>query len=87
MSNSPSTLPRERLVELREMLNEQHVNTGLKVVTAPFRFVGFWAAVALPFLYLPLLFNGLNQSEITVFTALVALNALALIVGHNYARS
>ncbi|WP_410766790.1 hypothetical protein [Haloferax sp. DFSO60] len=87
MSNSPSTLPRERLVELREMLNEQHINSSMKVVTAPFRFVGFWAAVALPFLYLPLLFNGLGNSEITVFTALVALNVVALVVGHNHARA
>ncbi|KAB1187783.1 MULTISPECIES: hypothetical protein [Haloferax] len=88
MSNSSTNLPRERLSELREMVaDEQQLPTGVRLVAAPLRFVGFWAAVALPFLYVPLLFGGLEASELTVFVALVALNALALVIGHNYARS
>jgi len=88
MSNSPSTVPRERLSQLREALTEERsLRLGFELVAAPLRFVGFWAAVALPFLYVPLLFGGLESSEFTVFGALLALNALALVLGHNYARS
>jgi fatty acid desaturase len=88
MSNSSTNLPRERLSQLRERVpDEQQLPTGVKLVAAPLRFVGFWAAIALPFMYMPLLYGGLQASELTVFVALVALNALALVVGHNYARS
>ncbi|MDS0240856.1 MULTISPECIES: hypothetical protein [Haloferax] len=88
MSNSPSTVPRERLSQLREVVTEERsLRLGFELVAAPLRFVGFWAAVALPFLYLPLLFGGLEASEFTVFGVLLALNALALVIGHNYARS
>jgi hypothetical protein len=54
---------------------------GLRSVEA----VTFWAAVLLPFAYLPLLVGGLNDGELLVFAALVAANALALVVGHDYA--
>ncbi|ELZ96766.1 hypothetical protein C440_03293 [Haloferax mucosum ATCC BAA-1512] len=98
MSNSSSTVPRERLSQLREKVtDEQQLSTGLRLVTAPVRFVGFWAAVALPFLYLPLLVGGLSETvtlsanlsgnELTVFVALVTLNVVALVIGHDYARS
>ncbi|AHZ23511.1 hypothetical protein E6P09_14525 [Haloferax mediterranei ATCC 33500] len=88
MSNSSSTVPRERLSKLRERVtDEQQLTTGLRLIAIPVRFIGFWVAVALPFLYLPLLVGGLSGSELTAFVALVAVNALALVVGHNYARS
>ncbi|MCO8265379.1 hypothetical protein ACOZ4B_07085 [Haloferax prahovense] len=88
MSNSPSTVPRERLSQLRDVVTEeQPLRLGFELVAAPLRFVGFWAAVALPFLYVPLLFGGLEAGEFTVFGGLLALNALALVLGHNYARS
>ncbi|SEL49172.1 hypothetical protein SAMN04488691_10589 [Haloferax larsenii] len=87
MSNSSSTVPRERLAQVWDVLaNAQHNNTGVKLVAAPLRFVGFWTAVALPFLYLPLLHGGLESNELSVFVALVAVNAVALVVGHNYGR-
>lgn len=54
---------------------------------APVRGIAFWIAVALPFLYVPLLVSGLQSSAVrTVFAALVVCNALALLVGHSYAR-
>jgi hypothetical protein len=58
--------------------------TALRTAAAPIRFVGFWAAVALPFLYLPLLYRGLESNEVTVFVGLLGLHLLALVVGHNY---
>lgn len=56
------------------------------MAVAPLRFVGFWAAVAFPFLYVPLLMGGLEGSEATVFLGLLVTNALALVVGHGYNR-
>lgn len=45
--------------------------------------VGFWAAVVIPFLYIPLLFTGIETlSEVVVFVVLIALNAVSLVVGH-----
>lgn len=55
---------------------------------APVRFLGFWAAIALPFLYVPLLFDGIDSgSRAVVFLGLLALNAVALVVGHNHRRA
>ena len=49
------------------------------------RGAAFWAAVALPFLHIPLLVTGLQSSTTLVaFVALVALNVGALLVGHPY---
>lgn len=54
-------------------------------VTTPFQILGFWAAVTLPFLHVPLLFSGLETASQTVtFLALLALNLVALLVGHSY---
>jgi hypothetical protein len=44
----------------------------------------FWSAVAMPFLYVPLLLGGLEGGEFTAFLALVAANALVLVVGHGH---
>jgi len=54
-------------------------------LVAPVRSLAFWTAIALPFLYVPLLLSGLDSgSTRTAFLALVALNAVALFVGHSY---
>lgn len=51
----------------------------------PVRTAGFWVAVTLPFLYLPLLATGLDaQVEVVVFLSLLAVNVLALLVGHSH---
>jgi hypothetical protein len=45
--------------------------------------VGFWSAVSLPFLHLPLLLSGIDTSvEVVVYLSLLAVNVLALLVGH-----
>ncbi|SFR55775.1 hypothetical protein [Halogeometricum limi] len=89
MSNSSSTVPRERFARLREVLETppDSVRVGLKLVAYPIQFVAFWLAVALPFLYLPLLYGGLSGGQATVFGSLLALNAAALIVGHGHSRT
>jgi hypothetical protein len=62
------------------------LHRGAQLVAAPLRFVGFWLAVALPFLYVPLLVGGLSGGQLQVFVGLLGLNVLALLFGHSYGR-
>lgn len=50
---------------------------------ASLRRVAFWAAVALPFLYVPLLATGIgSRVELLAFAGLVAAQVATLLVGH-----
>ena len=54
-------------------------------VKRPAQFLSFWVAIALPFVHLPLLMQGLGDPQVTLaFGALLAINVLALYVGHGY---
>jgi len=54
----------------------------------PLRAVAFWTAIALPFLYVPLLASGLESGSVRMaFLLLVVANVVTLIVGHPYARN
>ena len=54
-------------------------------LAAPLRRLAFWMAVALPFLYVPLLLSGLESSAVrTAFAVLVGANVVALLVGHSH---
>ncbi|HMB50342.1 hypothetical protein [Natronoarchaeum rubrum] len=67
----------------RQSLSEQVYDRLAGTVMTPVRMLGFWTAVALPFLHVPLLATGLNGSEETMtFVALLALNLVALYVGY-----
>jgi len=57
-------------------------------VVAPITATAFWAAVALPFLHLPLLLaTGLSAEPYTdAFLTLLVLNVVALLVGHPHYR-
>lgn len=56
-------------------------------VLEPVRILSFWVAVALPFLYIPLLVTGLdNPTVTTVFLVLLVTNAVTLFVGHPHRR-
>jgi hypothetical protein len=56
-------------------------------LTTPLEVVGFWSAVALPFLYVPLLFTGISsQAELLTFLGLLVLNLAALLAGHGHKR-
>ena len=47
------------------------------------RKAGFWTAIVLPFLYVPLLVTGLSTAtETGLFLGFLAVNLLALYVGH-----
>lgn len=86
MSNSSPSISRGGVSRLREMVQSSSLQHGARLVAAPLRFVGFWAAIALPFLYLPLLVGGLSGQEVLVFGALLATNALALVLGHSHGQ-
>ncbi|SER91247.1 hypothetical protein [Natrinema salaciae] len=56
-------------------------------LATPIRAVGFWAAIAMPILYLPLLATGLSSSfDGALFLTLLVGNLLALYVGHAHRR-
>lgn len=86
MSNSSTTMPREQPAGVAASLGSDLLRTGIQLIAAPLTFVSFWAAVALPFLYIPLLYRGLTGSEGLVFAGLLALNVLTLVVGHGYGQ-
>ena len=51
------------------------------------RKAGFWSAIVLPVLYVPILVRGLSTSlEAGLFLALISLHLAALYVGHTYCR-
>ncbi|MFB6123716.1 MAG: hypothetical protein ABEJ78_09700 [Haloferacaceae archaeon] len=83
MSSSSPTVPTARL---RESLDVQQLHRGVELLTVPLRFVAFWVAVALPFLYLPLLYGGLEGQQALVFGLLVVINVASLILGHDYGQ-
>lgn len=59
------------------------LRTAASTAARPARAVAFWGAIALPFLNLGLLLRGLTTpSETFAFLALLAVNVLALLVGH-----
>lgn len=54
-------------------------------LTTPVEMVSFWLAVALPFLYLPLLVTGVTtDGELLSVLVLLALNVVALVAGHGH---
>ncbi|NHN49880.1 hypothetical protein G9464_20130 [Halostella sp. JP-L12] len=54
-------------------------------LTTPLQMAAFWTAIALPFFHLRLLLGGLSSSaETTTFLWLLALNLVALVIGHSY---
>lgn len=82
MSNSSANEPRSALDRAGVVLRSG------RTVLAPIRTVAFWTAVALPFLYLPLLATGLEETTTTAaFVTLLAANAVALLVGHSHRRA
>jgi len=49
--------------------------------------ISFWLAIALPFLYLPLVIFGIDTTtRAVVFGVLLVCNAVALLVGHAHRR-
>ena len=62
------------------------LDTSVRVLLVrPVEAIAFWAAIVLPFLYIPLLVAGIDTFErLVVFVGLILLNVVAFIVGHHY---
>ena len=85
MSNSPTTIS-PNTSRLGNVFSADVFRSGVEIIATPFRFVAFWAAVALPFLYVPLLFGGLQGGQMAAFFGLLGAHLLALVVGHGYSQ-
>lgn len=48
--------------------------------------IAFWGAIALPFPVLGILYGGYTDQHIQLLTALVVVNVLCLVVGHDHKR-
>ena len=56
-------------------------------LTQSIRWLGFWAAIVLPAVYLPVLSLGIGTHTGAVFLGLLGCQLLALLAGHQYKRS
>jgi hypothetical protein len=80
-TTTPSTLTDERTTALQDVAGR-----AARSLRGPVQALGFWSAVLLPFASLYLLADGLAGSELAPLVALLVLNALALVVGHDHRR-
>ena len=72
---------------LAEVASNVDVSTtsGYATLLKPFEVVGFWSAVALPFLYVPLVVSGPSTAaEQTALAGLVLAHVVALVLGHRH---
>lgn len=84
-TNSPSLWPDPGAASPARLARA--VSTAVNYVRPLFQATAFWSAVAMPFLYIPLLFGGLTGGEAPAFVGLVAANGLALVLGHGHRQS
>jgi hypothetical protein len=64
--------------------NDRGALTGTSL-PAPIKAAAFWTAVLLPFFAFALLMRGLSTPvEYAFFVSLIAVNVVALVVGHGY---
>ena len=62
--------------------------TARQLVSGSVSMLGFWGAIALPVLYLPFLFSGIESARgLVLFLALLALHFAALRAGRGHRRA
>ena len=50
--------------------------------------ISFWLGTLLPIVYLPVFLTGIDSiTRFSLFLGLIAVNVVALVVGHNYQNS
>ncbi|ARS89805.1 hypothetical protein [Natrarchaeobaculum aegyptiacum] len=82
---NPSPLTNESLTPSGPETDQSDGRTLLETIKGPAQFLSFWIAIALPFVHVPLLAQGLGDPAVTLtFLALLGVNVLALYVGHGY---
>lgn len=55
-----------------------------RIAVAPVQFVGFWSAVVLPLVLVPMLLTGFASSSPIPFAAILIANVLAAVAGRNH---
>jgi len=60
---------------------------GQRALHDTVRWIGFWAAILLPVVYLPVLAVGIGPQPGTVGLSLLGCHLLALFAGHDYNQS
>ena len=63
------------------------VRRGTLAIGSTIRRISFWSAILLPLVYLPLLSGGLGPQTGYIVIGLLALNLIALLVGHNHTNN
>lgn len=89
MSN-PSPLSNESIGPTGPETDRQHDRRRriVRSLKGPAEFISFWIAIALPFVHVPLLAQGLGDPSVTLtFLLLLGLNVVALYLGHGYNQS
>jgi hypothetical protein len=84
-TNSPSLWPDPGAASPARLARA--VSTAVSYVRPLFQATAFWSAIAMPFLYIPLLLGGLTGGEAPAFVGLIAANGLALVLGHGHRQS
>lgn len=84
MSN-PSPVSNESIAPSSPETEPQRTRRVVRSIKGPAQFLSFWVAIALPFVHLPLLAQGLGDPTVTLtFGVLLLANVFALYAGHGY---
>ncbi|GAA0227654.1 hypothetical protein ACFFQF_11880 [Haladaptatus pallidirubidus] len=82
--SSPPTIQNDHASDFELSVPRNAVESTARKLFAPVQFLSFWTAVALPFAYPPLLYHGYVSATTVTFALLLALNMVAIVVGHGY---
>ena len=87
MSNAPSTLDDRmpRIADDHRFDLQSAAESTLRTLAIPVQVTGFWSAVVLPLLYVPVL--GGYAGDQSALAVLLAVHALALVCGHDHRRN
>lgn len=70
-----------------DVLGEAPRPSVVQFLLRPIKRLAFWSAIVLPFLHVSLLVSGLESGSMALaFFALLALNVVAIYVGHHHRR-
>ena len=70
----------------RVPFSQPTLETFRTAVLSPVRAFAFWTAIALPLLYVPMLFTGVVWDHPLALLALFLVNGVALLLGHGHAQ-
>lgn len=84
MAGSQSNVGRIARTEMNTVV--QTVEQGRTALTQSVRWLGFWLAIVLPAVYLPIFYIGIGSYTGPVFLGLLGIQLLAVFAGHNYQR-